>query len=741
MSTSSRKKTVGSQFRDSLTPHAKFKCPRRLTMFVVLNQTTLKRHLSLTHHRLYRPLVKNSKDINRQSPRATCETIVYGMISDEDAYRFGKSKIFFRAGQVAFLKIRMEKLQIQCSYDSKNVRGFIYKARYTKLKKSVQKLQNYGRGMLARRLALKLRQTRAAIRIQTCFRRWKKQKEYQRLRNITIQFQCRIRGCLARKKAQRLRMIKAAIIIQKYMRMWLEKLRFEKARQDIIKVQSCVRRWMAKRRLKELKTEARSLEHVRQLNKGLENKIISLQQKIEEFSKGANQNKKVVKDYEKIKVQLDNYKHMEKDLKAALEKIGELEGLNDGLEDELRGKMDARGGFVTTKVELGARMEDYGLQMGGWSEREKWSNRPINSCSKKCMTWNKILSLVVDIKDRRTTPVPRKSLAPNSLDSGLPSLDRSPSPTRRALQIGSPNQIQQNASEPDIGLVLVLQQKLRQSEKERESLEKQLEEQSATNPDSETRRTQDLIRLQELEMENAKLRDDLNHLRSADDKDTEISRQFQSLQEELARKKEESIQLRTLLASPNSWSGNSKQKRWRNTISFPKTKLWKTKSKSRAWLSVSPSTASVWQGWRSSPKHEVGGLTNENLTLRDHLSRLKTELESDTSEQRSHRNLKQSNDSMTAQQSELGPCVHPKEGPGLLGYAGVSTRRRGQDYASSILDSNHNCSFPLSKRSSQPYIPMFHEIRYNRFTSTDDNKVRSLLTSAITYIKRLMRKR
>jgi myosin-5 len=44
-----------------------------------------------------------------------------------------------------------------------------------------------------------------------------------------------------------------------------------------------VRRWLARRLYKKLKQEARSVEHVKKLNKGLENKIISLQQKIGEL--------------------------------------------------------------------------------------------------------------------------------------------------------------------------------------------------------------------------------------------------------------------------------------------------------------------------------------------------------------------------------------------------------------------------------------------------------------------------
>jgi myosin-5 len=48
-------------------------------------------------------------------------------------------------------------------------------------------------------------------------------------------------------------------------------------------IQKHVHCWLARRLYKKLKQEARSVEHVKKLNKGLENKIISLQQKIREL--------------------------------------------------------------------------------------------------------------------------------------------------------------------------------------------------------------------------------------------------------------------------------------------------------------------------------------------------------------------------------------------------------------------------------------------------------------------------
>jgi myosin heavy subunit len=59
--------------------------------------------------------------------------------------------------------------------------------------------------------------------------------------------------------------------------------KYQRTLRQIIIVQSAVRKWMARRLYKKLRQEARSVEHVKKLNKGLENKIISLQQKIEQL--------------------------------------------------------------------------------------------------------------------------------------------------------------------------------------------------------------------------------------------------------------------------------------------------------------------------------------------------------------------------------------------------------------------------------------------------------------------------
>lgn len=73
-----------------------------------------------------------------------------------------------------------------------------------------------------------------------------------------------------------------ATIIQKRVRGWLARLHYRRSLEAVVYLQCCFRRMMAKRELKKLKIEARSVEHYKKLNVGMENKIMQLQRKLDE---------------------------------------------------------------------------------------------------------------------------------------------------------------------------------------------------------------------------------------------------------------------------------------------------------------------------------------------------------------------------------------------------------------------------------------------------------------------------
>lgn len=61
--------------------------------------------------------------------------------------------------------------------------------------------------------------------------------------------------------------------------------RYKQKINKIIIVQCCIRKFLAKRQFKKLKAEARSISHLQTKYKGLENKIIELQQKYDFLNK------------------------------------------------------------------------------------------------------------------------------------------------------------------------------------------------------------------------------------------------------------------------------------------------------------------------------------------------------------------------------------------------------------------------------------------------------------------------
>ena len=236
-------------------------------------------------HNRYRMLV-NSKLINRKMLKETCEKVLITLIKDQNKYQFGKTKIFFQAGQVAYLeKLRSEKLKACGIMIQKHVRGWLGRSKYIKIKRSTLLLQCQARGILARRLLKLKRESRAAIVIQSNWRAFVCKRKFTAIKRNLIKLQAICRGFLARKNKELIVQNNKATIIQAQVRGWLARKRYRKIIHGFTLLQAHFRRRKARKLFKTLKIEARSVEHQRQLNKGLENKIISLQQQIERINK------------------------------------------------------------------------------------------------------------------------------------------------------------------------------------------------------------------------------------------------------------------------------------------------------------------------------------------------------------------------------------------------------------------------------------------------------------------------
>ncbi|XP_049339458.1 unconventional myosin-Va isoform X1 [Astyanax mexicanus] len=232
----------------------------------------------------YRVLMKQ-KDVLADK-KMTCKNVLEKLVQDPDKYQFGKTKIFFRAGQVAYLeKLRADKLRAACIRIQKTIRCWLARKKFLRMKRAAITIQRHVRGYQARCLATFLRRTRAAIIIQKYQRMYVARTIYRRKQAAALVMQCILRAYMARQLYKALLREHKAVIIQKMVRGWLARQWYKRSLDALVYLQCCVRRMRAKRELKKLKIEARSVEHYKKLNIGMENKIMQLQRKVDEQNK------------------------------------------------------------------------------------------------------------------------------------------------------------------------------------------------------------------------------------------------------------------------------------------------------------------------------------------------------------------------------------------------------------------------------------------------------------------------
>ncbi|XP_023188461.1 unconventional myosin-Va isoform X4 [Xiphophorus maculatus] len=232
----------------------------------------------------YRVLMKQ-KDV-LPDKKLTCKNVLEKLVQDQDKYQFGKTKIFFRAGQVAYLeKLRADKLRAACIRIQKTIRCWLARKKYLRQRSAAITIQRFTRGYQARCLAKFMRRTQAATIIQKYQRMCVERKRFRQKQAAALAMQTILRAYMARQKYQALLREHKAVIIQKHVRGWLARCWYKHCLEAIVYLQCCIRRMRAKRELKKLKIEARSVEHFKKLNKGMENKIMQLQRKIDEQNK------------------------------------------------------------------------------------------------------------------------------------------------------------------------------------------------------------------------------------------------------------------------------------------------------------------------------------------------------------------------------------------------------------------------------------------------------------------------
>lgn len=231
-------------------------------------------------------LLAHRSQIDKNDMKQSCRNIVLKWIQDEDKYRFGNTQIFFRAGQVAYMEqVRANLRKKYITIVQSVVRRFIKRRRYLKLQGIIFGIQRHARGYMARMRAQKLREARAALILSKYARGWLCRRRYLRLCHSVAGIQQYARGMLARNRFFAMRDYYRAVQIQRFVRGVLARRAYQKRRRSIIICQSAVRRFLARRQFKRMKAEAKTISHMENKYMGLENKIISMQQRIDELNR------------------------------------------------------------------------------------------------------------------------------------------------------------------------------------------------------------------------------------------------------------------------------------------------------------------------------------------------------------------------------------------------------------------------------------------------------------------------
>ncbi|XP_044744142.1 unconventional myosin-Va isoform X3 [Coccinella septempunctata] len=562
----------------------------------------------------YRVLCK-FKDVDKNNMEKTCENIIRQYIKKSDMYQFGKTKIFFRASQVAYLEtLRSEKLKRCCIIMQKTVRAFIAKKKYLRIKRSVMLLQRYGRGYLARRLATRIRRERAAIMIQKHVRGWIRRIQYQRLRKSAIGIQTYCRGYLARLKYLKLKYNAKATIIQKHWRGWLGRKRADRIRNHIVICQAAIRRYLAKKQYKKLKIEARSIEHVKALNKGLENKIISLQQKIDELHKQNNalekNNNNFTKEIKDLKNKMTSFKALEIEVKNLNNLVIDKNKIIDELKNKITTETDEKMDLVLEREKLIEEKKQEAeerlklvkeieslkelaktteknseLQLENRLEEEK--NLMMDERDSDRQAYQRLLQDYHELEQRyeelerqqenRTVSHQRNISDVSSIttldipeDHGYGSVRSASSASTNRERVDNIDWKIEASSESrtpssneetridveqklDLGLVLRLQRKLAEVERDKLRMEQRLEElDNSPKVADAMNAARDSLRISELEMQNSTLKTQLLELQNSINEGTakaQLLEQLKLAQNELERKAEEIIQLKCVLAS------------------------------------------------------------------------------------------------------------------------------------------------------------------------------------------------
>ncbi|KAM7015381.1 unconventional myosin-Va isoform 2-T2 [Tautogolabrus adspersus] len=501
--------------------------------------------------------------------KMTCRNVLEKLVQDQDKYQFGKTKIFFRAGQVAYLeKLRADKLRVACIRIQKTIRCWLARKKYLRKRSAAITIQRFTRGYQARCLAKFMRRTQAATTIQKYRRMYVEKKRYRQKQAAALVMQTILRAYMARQKYQALVREHKAVIIQRHVRGWLARCWYKRCLVSLVYLQCCFRRMKARRQLKKLKIEARSVEHFKKLNKGMENKIMQLQRRIDEQTKeNRSINERLngmeishTAESERLRGDLNRLRGVEEEAKNKTNQVNslleELERVKKELSSTQREKKTIEDWAHTYRNEMEKMVSELKEQNGSLKKEKDDLNRSIQEQSQQ-MTEKMARAIAQETQQLETDLNEERSRYQNlltehlrleekydDLKEGMASSNAKPG-HRRTDSTHSSNESEYTYNSEyaeleegsraredvtrgiDTSLTLKLQKRLTELEQEKQSLRNELEnkedqfQRARARDDVEFKKARgaeleyESLKRQELESENKKLKHNLAEMRQS----------------------------------------------------------------------------------------------------------------------------------------------------------------------------------------------------------------------------------
>ena len=255
------------------------------------------------------PSAQWTSEIRKMADTILKKALGSGSKAGVDKYQLGLTKIFFRAGMLAFLEnLRTSRLNECAVMIQKNLKCKYYRRKYLEARNSVMLFESLARGYTARIRAEEVRNIKSATSIQRVWRGQKERKRYNLIRNNVILVQAATKGFLCRRNISETRLGNAARTIQRSWRARSQMKSWRQYRRKIVIMQSLWRGKKARRGYKKVREEARDLK---QISYKLENKVVELTQSLGAMRKD---NKRLIGQVDGYESQLKSWKNRHNEL-------------------------------------------------------------------------------------------------------------------------------------------------------------------------------------------------------------------------------------------------------------------------------------------------------------------------------------------------------------------------------------------------------------------------------------------